>query len=208
MTTVTLEFSQSDVRVIENQIKEEAYRRVKSGKLWPAMKHYPIEIHILRGIAFSVRVDAGAVVHMYITGVNFYGGDYSVLDKEFWKAMVRAIEVVPKMYSTNALVAPSSVASITLREVRENMKRWKVTKGYLPGLWVDPKKVEQISIKGTAQFKDKISGLTVTIPFTNDTWVSIHKTATIKLSELWLDKNKDTEIEPGEEGPYYYPPGV
>lgn len=192
---ILLEFSRKEITILEEEIEKKSLEIVRSRKLWLSHKMFPFRVHILSGHRCEIKVASGKIVHIYITGLNIYGGDYSLVDKDFWNAMDRALRVIPRMFVSTDLVALSGVVSVTMKEVKEQVKTWKVAKGEPPELWVLGKDVEQVSISGQSTFIHRPSKLKVVIPFNEDSIDDIHKEATIRLSQLWYETNNDVPDE-------------
>lgn len=176
-----LEFTQAHLNVLEDEIKKKAILRVRKKGIWPVARNYPFHIHILNDAKFSINVDSGTIVHVYISGLNIHGGDYSILEEDFWLAMDRALKVIPQMVACSDLVAISSVAHVYLKEVQGESKKFATKKGPQIELANDTGLQYQSTV---STYIDKHTGIVLKVIHNLQT----HETQVRKMAQIELTK--------------------
>lgn len=180
---IIIEFSRRDIRILEEAITDKVKAVVRKKGLWRYNEDYPFSIHLLSGHRWSISVDSGSVVHIYITGINILGGEYSILSPEFWQSMERAIKLIPKMFVWSDLEA-KGIIKITLQDKLDQHKAWKVGRGEAPEL---VKETEIQKIKTITTYRHIPSGIVTNINHQGNEFQA-DKEARIKLTQMYYEK--------------------
>lgn len=176
-------------------LSAELRRRMKRDA--PQIPSDIFDLHIVPDERPGFYAKGGAIVNIYVSGLNVVGGPTKLEDKQFWKDLVTFTRKgVKALYQPHALLARGDL--VTIRDFRlKSLKYKRDIAERIPGL-LDKKEIRIVKEKCTTTWKAFGTLATVTLTYDLDDATQAFEEARTKLSQKVREEeleNIDKEIE-------------